>query len=93
MGSYKLHITLRGCHIMGSPFDVLVHALEAWPPASEYYPVDADGIRSDVQLVLQDSPADIFYSFGGDTLADAAKSTKIFLGKVRSCRIKRRWRR
>ncbi len=34
-GSYRLSVVLRGCHIMGSPFNVLVHATEPWPPASE----------------------------------------------------------
>ncbi len=52
-GTYRLVITLRGAHIMGSPFSVLVHATEPWPPASEFYPVDPDGLRSDVAMVFE----------------------------------------
>jgi hypothetical protein len=78
-GKYKLYIMVRQQHIMGSPFDVEVRALPPWPPASEYFPVDADGMRSDVQLVIQETVCDELFHWTLPTLQQASRTKPVFL--------------
>jgi hypothetical protein len=62
----------------------MVHPTDPWPPASEYYPVNADGIRSDVQLIVHETPADVSLTWIHETLGQASKVSRVFIAKVRS---------
>ncbi len=47
-----------------------------------YFPVDKDGIRSDVSVVLQETPALDMLPWIGDSLTDASRTMNVYLAKV-----------
>ena len=50
--------------------------------AVRYFPVDKDGIRSDVSVVIQETPALDMLPWIGDSLTDASRTMNVYLAKV-----------
>ena len=80
-GDYKLHITLRQEHIMGSPFDLIVHTLPPWAPTSEYFPLAPDGLRADVRMELQEWTVPRMSGWGVPHIGYASRAEPVVLGE------------